>query len=430
MTAIKKTTISTSNPAPARLPVFLTAPGERALRGGHPWLFDGAIKKIKGKGKAGDLAIVFSHSKNKCIGVGLYDPNSPIRVRVLHGGGPATINADFFREKIRAAKALRKELLATETTAYRLLHGENDGLPGLVLDVFARVGVVKLYSPVWLPWLAELVPLLVEAAQVESLVLRLARNVQSAASEVRMSSSERIHAGAELVDGDVLFGTLASPEVVFLEYGIQFYANPVKGHKTGFFLDHRANRKRVGELSARKRVLDVFSYAGGFSVHALCGQAASVTSLDISAPALEQARRNVALNSINEDRHQVIAADAFAALADLAKSGKAYDLVVVDPPSFAKSDKEIAGALSAYRKVNKLALPLVAPGGILVAASCSARVTAEDFFQVIASVLQASGRKHRLLEKTHHDLDHPIGFPEGAYLKTVYYQLDQEAVNN
>lgn len=394
-----------------RIPVTLSAPGERALRSGHPWLFDGAIQTIKGKGKAGDLAVIFSHKKNKFIGVGLYDPKSPIRIRVLHQGSPAQIDADFFREKMAVAKEKRASLLATDTNGYRLLHGENDGFPGLVVDVYAGVAVLKLYSPAWFPWLDILLPLIVEAAKASAVVLRFSRNTGAGAG------------AAGRTNGEVVFGTLPREDVVFREHGLQFVANVVHGHKTGFFLDHRANRKRVGELADGLEVLDVFSYAGGFSVHALGGGATAVTSLDISAPALEQAKGNVRLNFDDDARHDVLAEDAFAALERLAKDGRQFGIVIVDPPSFAKSDKEIPGALAAYRRINKLAVPLVAPGGILLAASCSARVPADDFFKTVEEVLQTSRRRFTLLEKTFHDADHPIGFPEGAYLKSGYYRL-------
>ncbi|MEM1357328.1 MAG: class I SAM-dependent methyltransferase, partial [Bacteroidota bacterium] len=258
----------------SRLPVTLTAPGERALRGGHPWLFDRAIAKVKGRGKVGDLAIIFSYKKNKFIGVGLYDPDSPIRIRVLHQGSPQQIDADFFRARIAGAKSARASLLATDTNGYRLLHGENDGLPGLITDVYAEVAVIKLYSPVWMPWLDLLLPLIAAAAAAQTVVLRLARNVQATAADFGLE------------DGQVLRGTLAQEDIIFREHGLQFIANVVKGHKTGFFLDHRENRRRVGQLAEGREVLDVFSYAGGFSVHALGGGAAAVTSLDISAPAL------------------------------------------------------------------------------------------------------------------------------------------------
>lgn len=394
-----------------RLPVTLTAAGERALKSGHPWLFDGAIAKIKGEGSAGDLAVIFSFKKNKFIGVGLYDPDSPIRIRVLHQGSPAKIDLDFFRARTQDAKKVRETLLLTDTNGYRLLHGENDGFPGLVVDVYAGVAVIKVYSPVWFPWLKGLVPIIVEAAEAKTAVFRCARNVEKAASALGFA------------DGQVIHGTLESEDVVFREHGLSFVANVVQGHKTGFFLDHRENRRKVGQLSAGQDVLDVFSYAGGFSVHALGGGARRVISLDISAPALAMARRNVALNFNEDQRHETLAEDAFVALERLVQNGQAFGVVIVDPPSFAKREKEVPGALEAYRRINKLAVPLVAAGGILLAASCSARVPAEDFFRVVEDVLKASGRKFTLLEKTGHDDDHPVGFPEGAYLKSGYYRL-------
>jgi len=197
----------------------------------------------------------------------------------------------------------------------------------------------------------------------------------------------------------------------------------VRGHKTGFFLDHRENRRRVGELVSGQDVLDVFSYAGGFSVHALGGDARQVVSLDISAPALAMAQRNVSLNFADDNRHEVLAEDAFVALERLAAEGRKFGVVIVDPPSFAKREKEVPGALEAYRRINRLAIPLVATGGILLAASCSARVSSTAFFSVIDSTLRAAARPFQLLDQTFHDADHPIGFPEGAYLKSGYYRL-------
>lgn len=394
-----------------RIPVTLTAPGERALKSGHPWLFDGAIARIKGEGSAGDLAVIFSFRKNKFIGVGLYDPDSPIRIRVLHQGSPVQINADFFRARTQDAKQGRSALLATDTNGYRLLHGENDGFPGLITDVYAGVAVIKVYSPVWFPYLPELIPIIVAAAAAKTAVLRLSRNVEQPAKVLGYA------------DGQVVFGDLDDEDVVFREHGLEFVANVVKGHKTGFFLDHRENRRKVGELAAGEEVLDVFSYAGGFSVHALGGGATRVISLDISAPALEMARRNVALNFGGDARHETLAEDAFEALERLRQEDRSFGIVIVDPPSFAKREKEVPGALEAYRRINRLAIPLVAPGGVLLAASCSARVPAGDFFSEVEKVLRASGRSFTLLEKTFHDVDHPIGFPEGAYLKSAYYRL-------
>ena len=395
-----------------RLAVRLTNQGERILRSGHPWLFDGAVERVKGTGRAGDLAVVFDRKRDRFLGVGLYDPDSPIRVRVLHQGSPVTVDAAFFATRIAAARARRQPLLEGDTTGYRLLHGENDGLPGLVTDVYADVAVVKLYTAAWFPWLEAVLPAIRAAAGTDTVVLRLARNLVAPAADYG------------LADGQLLSGTLDEPTVIFREHGVRFRANVVTGHKTGFFLDHRANRRRVGELAAGQDVLDVFSYAGGFSTHALAGGAYRAVSVDTSEPALAAARANVALNGQADDpRHETIAGDAFRVLADLARRQEQYGLVIVDPPSFAKRERERAGALAAYRKINTLAIPLVAPGGVLLAASCSARVPAEDFFTVVEQVVRKSGRRFKLLDRTFHDLDHPIGFPEGAYLKSVYYRL-------
>jgi 23S rRNA (cytosine1962-C5)-methyltransferase len=393
---------------PQRLATRLTPQGERILRSGHPWLFDRAVASVKGEGRAGDLSVIFDRKKDRFIGIGLYDPDSPIRIRVLAQGEPVRVDADFFAGRIRAAYELRKPLLAQDTNGYRLLHGENDGMPGLVVDVYAKVAVVKLYTPAWFSYLDGLLPIIQEVAGVETIVLRLARVVPSREG---------------YTDGAVLVGELATEDIVFKEHGLQFYANVRSGHKTGFFLDHRPNRKRVGELSEGQDVLDVFSYAGGFSVHALAGGAYRVVSLDISGPALASARRNVALNVGEDPRHETIEGDAFQELERLARRGEDFGLVVVDPPSFAKREKEVKGALDAYRRINTLAIPLVRPGGILLAASCSARVSAEDFFATVTRIVKRSGRGYTEMERTFHAIDHPIGFTEGAYLKTIYYRL-------
>ena len=398
-----------SDTAPARLATKLSPQGERILRAGHPWLFDRAVEQVKGEGRPGDLAIIFDRKKDRCIGVGLYDPDSPIRIRILHAGGGARIDAAFFTARLKEARAKRLPLLKQNTNGYRLVHGENDGLPGLVVDVYAGVAVVKLYTAAWFPYLDELLPLILRAAKAESAVLRLARVVAPRGS---------------YADGAVLAGAPPEAEITFREHNLQFLANVVEGHKTGFFLDHRHNRKRVGELAEGREVLDVFSYAGGFSVHALAGGAYRVVSLDISEPALAVARRNVALNFGEDPRHEIVVGDAFQELERMARRREEFGVVVVDPPSFAKREKEVRGALDAYRRINTLAVPLVKPGGILLAASCSARVPADQFFATVEKVLKKSGRAYQLLERTFYDVDHPVAFPEGAYLKAVYYRLD------
>ena len=382
------------------------------VRKQHPWVFDASITKQNKEGKAGDLAIVFDQKKNKFLALGLYDPHSPIRIKLLQFNQGANIDTDWFEQKIRQAYDKRLPLLATATNSYRLLYGENDGLPGFIADVYAQVVVVKLYSLIWLPYLSMVLPIILQVTQSETLVLRLSRNVQK---------EKKLLQGLE--DGQVLFGELSDPVVVFEEHGVRFSANVIAGHKTGYFLDHRHNRKRVGELAKGKIVLDVFSYAGGFSIHALAGGAKEVYSLDISAQALEIARHNALLN-LPEPKLYTIAKDAFVAMEELQQKRKQFDIVVVDPPSFAKKASEVPGAIRSYERLARLAIPLVSKGGTLVLASCSSRVTADAFFAVAEQALQQSGRRSQELDRTFHDIDHPISIPEGAYLKCIYFQLD------
>lgn len=393
-----------------RLAVKLHPAGERSVKQGHPWVFSESIAKLNKEGEPGDLAIIFDSRRNDVIGVGLYDPVSPIRIKMLHGGGPATVDTTFFLEKIKQAFDLRKELLTTNTNSYRLLFGENDGFPGFIADVYADVLVIKLYSPIWYPYLEVILKELISISEVNTVVLRLSRALQQSETH-------------GLSDGQVLYGTLDGENVEFVEHGVRFSANVIKGHKTGYFLDHRHNRKRVGEMSQGKQVLDVFSYAGGFSIHALAGGALSVTSVDISKQALEVALENGKLNP-HSGEHKTIVGDAFTIMERLISERMKYDIVVIDPPSFAKRQSEVAGAEKKYHQLAGLGARLTASGGILVLASCSSRVSADTFFSSISEVLQKEKTNWTLIETTRHDIDHPITFPEGAYLKCAYYRCN------
>jgi len=402
-------TKSLSYSAPKRLAVKLTNSGERSLRSGHPWIFSESIEKVNFDGVSGDIAIIFSHTKNKVIGVGLYDSDSPIRIKVLHHEGAVNIDTDFFSEKVYKALALRFELLKTRTNSYRLIFGENDGFPGFIADVYADVLVVKLYSTIWLPYLDKILKLLIEVSETNCVVLRLSRKLQGKDS-------------LGLKDGEVLFGELATEVIEFEEHGVRFSANVIKGHKTGYFLDHRANRKRVGELSKGKSVLDVFAYTGGFSVHALANGATEVTSLDISNQALEVALANGMLNTFS-GKHNIIAGDAFEMMKKLIREKRTFDIVVIDPPSFAKSVKEIDVAKKKYTQLAQLGNQLTVSGGVLILASCSSRVSVVDFLEANKSALSEQARSFTLSLVTEHDIDHPVSFPEGSYLKCAYYQI-------
>jgi 23S rRNA (cytosine1962-C5)-methyltransferase len=399
-------------PSERRLALRVTAAAERELRGGHPWLFDQAIRRQSDEGRPGDLAVIFD-SRRRFLAIGLYDPDSPIRVRILQQGKPAVIGQQWYLEQLGAAAKVRASLPATDTTGYRLVHGENDGLPGLIVDRYDTTYVLKLYTAAWLPHLRHLLPALAAVAPAERLVVRLSRQLQS--------RPERLYG---LSEGQILFGPEPAGPVLFHENGLRFEADPVQGQKTGFFLDQRENRARVEQLARGATVLNVFAYSGGFSVYAARGGAVSITSLDLSRPALQAATRNFRLNQeirqVAAARHDLLVGDAFTLLADLQRAEPRFDLVVVDPPAFAKSQSEIEAALAAYARLARLALGVLRPGGTLVMASCSSRVGAADFFATVNEAAVAEGRPLREIERTGHPIDHPVAFAEGAYLKCLF----------
>ncbi|AUC76834.1 class I SAM-dependent rRNA methyltransferase [Olleya sp. Bg11-27] len=400
-----------SNLKPKRLAVKLTSNGEQYVHQGHPWVFSDSIVKINNDANTGDLAIIFGKRRNAMIGIGLYDANSPIQLKMIYNDtASVVIDAEFFKQKIQTAYAKRLPLLETNTNSYRLLFGENDGFPSLIADVYADVLVVKLYSEIWLPYIHSILESLISISKCKTVVIRLSRGLQQSKTH-------------QLKDGDVVYGTLENEVVQFVEHGVNFSANVIKGHKTGYFLDHRDNRRQVGLFSNGKTVLDVFSYAGGFSVHALANGATEVTSLDISAQALEIAKQNGELNTYS-GIHHTIADDAFKALKHLVKKGVVFDVVVIDPPSFAKQQTEIDLAKKKYAQLAQLGEQLTAKKGLLVLASCSSRVTAQAFYDINIATLSSTKRTFKTIKNTQHDTDHPIGFPEGAYLKCGYYRFD------
>lgn len=393
---------------PKNLAVKLKPAAEKAVKQKHPWVFSSGISRINKTAKTGDLCIIFDRSTNKVSAIGLYDSDSPIRIKIIHHGGPVKINAGFFQWKIKKAFDLRNSLIDEKTNAYRLISGENDGFPGFVFDVYNKVGVVKLYSAIWFPYLEDIIHALVKTSGVEAIILRLSRNLQ--------------HYDPEYKEGKFLYGFLEDTVVQFKEYEVNFQADVLLGHKTGFFLDHRENRRRIGTIAKDKTLLDVFSYAGGFSVHALAGGAKEVVSLDISNQALDLAKINANLNS-HKGNHITIAGDAFEILYKLIKENKQFDIVVIDPPSFAKSEKEIEVAKLRYAELAYLGAKLTTKGGLLLLASCSSRITADVFVEIHQDEFRKRGIHYKLEDFTQHDTDHPVTFKEGAYLKSAYYRI-------
>ena len=392
--------------------VRLRPKAERMVKKMHPWVFEDSITKQNNEASAGDVVVVYDNRKNKFLACGLYDPYSPIRIKLLHFHKPQKLDNFFFASRVEEAFNIRKPLLETQTNSYRFLFGESDGFPGFIADVYANVLVVKIYSAIWFPYLETIVNSLVEKSNCDTVVLRLSRNLQ------------KLKGNHDLQDGQVIFGKLNTEVVLFTEHGIHFSANVIHGHKTGYFLDHRENRRRVGLLSKGKSVLDVFSYAGGFSVHALANGATEVVSLDISAQALKMAVANGKLNPYT-GTHNTMAIDAFIGLQQLIRERKKFDVVVIDPPSFAKSAKEIDKAKHSYARLARLGAQLVTKNGLLVLASCSSRILADDFFDICEAEIQNASKAFVNIAKTYHDSDHPTiaSFPEGAYLKCGYYQV-------
>lgn len=399
-----------SAPAGRRLAVRVTADALRQVRGGHPWVYADSITSVSADGAAGDLAVIFD-DRRRFAAIGLYDPDSPIRVKVLHAGRPVPIDRSWWIERVGAAHARRGALAtSTDTTAYRVVHGENDGLPGLVVDRYGDVAVVKLYSPALVAHLDDVTAAVVAALDPATIVLRASRLVAPTLPP-------------PLADGVTRYGPAPAGLVEYRENGLRLAADVVAGQKTGAFLDQRDNRALVGAHARGADVLDVFTCTGGFALHAAAGGARSVHLVDQSRRAVETARHN---RTLNLERPAVAACtyssdvgDAFEVLTALARAGRTFDLVVVDPPSFAQSQAQVAGALRAYRRLTALALELVRPGGKLFQASCSSRVSTEDFAAAVHAEAASRGVSVTELARTAHPVDHPVGFPQGAYLKAL-----------
>jgi 23S rRNA (cytosine1962-C5)-methyltransferase len=402
----------TGAPRATRLRLRITAAAENFVRGGHPWIFADSVRESNRAGTAGELAIIFDR-KDKFLAVGLFDPDSPIRVRVLHTGKPVTIDTAWWSAHLACAVERRQNLFNEQTTGYRIINGESDGWPGLVLDRYATTLVLKIYTAAWLPRLEEITQLLCVQLSPERIVLRLSRNIGEAAAQFKHR------------DGEIIFGSEPTGPVVFLETGLRFEADVLRGQKTGFFLDQRENRRLVESLARGRNALNAFSFSGGFSLYAARGGAKSVTDLDISPHALAGAERNFLLNKsdarIADCPHESAQGDTFAWLGE--NAARKFDLIILDPPSFAKREAERTNAIRAYERLSSLGIEHLNAGGILVSCSCSAHVSSEEFFEAVRSAASRSGRNFSELQTTKHAPDHAASFKEAEYLKAIYLKL-------
>jgi 23S rRNA (cytosine1962-C5)-methyltransferase len=384
----------------------VSQPAETKIRQGHPWVYDGSIREQNRKGTNGELAVIFD-KKDHFLAVGLYDADSPIRLRVLHRGKPAKINNTWFANNLTQALTLRTNLADANTNGLRLINGENDNWPGLILDRYADTLVLKIYTAAWFPHLPLIINLLNTQIPNQRIILRHSRNIRHDTYR----------------DGLIISGSPLNERVIFNESGIKFYADVLKGQKTGFFLDQRDNRRKVEQLAANRETLNIFSFTGGFSLYAARGGAKHVTSIDLSKHALAELRENWQLNNDNSAisacPHEEIQTDAFKWLEE---SNNQYSLIIIDPPSLAKREADRPAAISAYQKLARAGLKLLAPGGILVCASCSAHVSTEEFLQAVRLAISASGKKIRELAITDHAVDHHVTVSELHYLKAIFLQ--------
>ncbi len=410
-------------PSTSRLAVRVTPDALRQIRGGHPWVYETSIESVKGAasgadGAPGDLAVVFDADR-KFAAIGLYDPASPIRIKLIHEGKPVTIDRAFWVAHITTALARRQTLIDSSrtdnpTTGYRCINGENDGFPSLVLDRYDRTLVLKLYSTIWVPHLADLIPAIEDVFRPEAVVLRFARNIDEGGL-------------FGLEEGEALIGVSPADPVLFRENGLTFEADVVHGQKTGHFLDQRDNRAFVRRITDGCRVLDMYASTGGFSVNAAAGGAHEVIAVDLSEPTLAVASRNMQHNldvpGVAACNFRPMKADALEAFNRLIRSGDKFDVVIVDPPSFTPRQASVDRALTQYALLTTKAVKLVRPGGVLVQASCSSRVTADQFHTTVSHAAAQAGRPLEEFNRTRHPLDHPVDFPQGHYLKAVFARV-------
>ncbi len=378
---------------------------ERSLKRRHPWVFSGAVEKLAGTPSSGETVEVRDAS-GQPLALAAYSPVSQIRARAWSFDPQQVVGREFFEEKIKKALARREALqIGAHTNAVRLVHGESDGLPGLVVDRYADVLVAQFLSAGAEHWRETLLDCLKEATGCEAIFER---------SDAEVRKLEGLPSRNGFVRGDK-----SASRCPIVEYGLNFRVDVREGQKTGFFLDQRENRQRVRSLAAGREVLDGFCYTGGFSIAALAGGAKRVMALENSLPALEVARENLAANPLDASRVEFVKADVFSRLRKLRDEGRSFDLIVLDPPKFAPTAAQAKNAARAYKDINLLALKLLAPGGLLATFSCSGGVGAELFQSIVAGAALDAGVEAKIVERFGAAADHPVAleFPEGEYLK-------------
>ncbi len=386
---------------------------EKSLLRRHPWVFSGAVAGVEGDPPAGATVDVRA-ADGRFLGRGAYSPVSQMRVRMWTWDEGETVDADFLRARLKSALDARSRMpFDVESDACRLVHAESDRLPGLIVDRYADLLVVQFLTCGAEFWRAEISEILQELSGVAGIYER---------SDAESRVLEGLQPRCGWLGGDV------PDKVTISEGGLRFEIDFVAGHKTGFYLDQRANRAFLRRLTGGKEVLDCFCYSGGFTANALAGGAASVLAVDASAAALDLARRNLALNGLPAEQVTFTEGDVFHVLRDLRDRARKFDLAVLDPPKFAATLAQAEKAARGYKDINLLALKLLRPGGRLLTFSCSGGVSPELFQKIVAGAALDAGLDAQILARLSQDVDHPVAlnFPEGEYLKGLLIEINPE----
>lgn len=388
------------------MPSLTLKPGrERSLLRRHPWIFSGAVERVDGNPAPGSTVDILSH-QGQFMARAAFSPSSQIRARVWTFNPSEPVDNVYFTQRVRSAIISRENWQVNlETNAFRLIHAESDELPGLIVDRYADVLVVQYLSAGAEYWRETIADVLIRETGLEVIFERSDADVRKLEGLAPLVGLQRGELNGELVS--------------IVENGLKFKVNIAAGHKTGFYLDQRRNRKRVRELAANREVLDCFCYTGGFSVSTLAGEARSVISVDSSAEALALCKENVSLNDLETERQSILEGDVFLLLRKFRDEGRLFDMVILDPPKFAPTAAQAEKAARGYKDINLLGFKLLRPGGILVTFSCSGGVDAALFQKIVASAALDAGVEAKIMEYLAQAPDHPVAlqFPEGTYLK-------------
>ena len=384
--------------------VILKPGRERSVIKRHPWLFSGAVQEVEGNPESGET-ITIRDAKGVFLATGAYSPSSQIRVRIWSWDKNEIIDSEFFSKRLKFAISRRKQIIDDpSTTAYRLVHAESDGIPGLVIDKFNQVLVVQFMSAGVERYRNYILDVLEELLNPDGIFER-------SDVEVRKLEGLPLQSGAIRGQLDEL--------LEIQENHLRFIVDIKTGHKTGFYLDQRDNRSEIVGLAEGKRVLDCFSYTGGFTVAALKGDAVSVDAVDVSAEACAIAEKNIELNNLDRSRVNFHVEDVFQFLRKKRDQNRKYDLIILDPPKFAPTASHVKKAARGYKDINLLAMKLLNPGGYLATFSCSGGVSQELFQKILFDASIDAGVDARIIKTLHQGEDHPVAlsFPEGKYLK-------------